>query len=49
MRWAPLTAGSGTDKLPIANNVAQPGQATVGTPPVHDYAGLNTPSVSRST
>ncbi|MDP1650033.1 MAG: cell division protein FtsZ, partial [Rubrivivax sp.] len=39
---------TGTDNLPILNNVAQPGQATGGTPPVHDYAGLNTPSVWRS-
>ena len=40
---------TGTDNLPILNQVAQPGQGGNGaTPPTHDYAGLNTPSVWRS-
>ena len=40
---------TGTDNLPILNQVAQPSQATAGAaPPAHDYTGLNTPSVWRS-
>jgi cell division protein FtsZ len=35
---------TGTDNLPILNNVAQPGTATMTT----DYSGLSTPSVWRS-
>ncbi len=35
---------TGTDNLPILNNVAQPGATTVTT----DYSGLSTPSVWRS-
>ena len=36
---------TGTDNLPILNQVAQPAQTT---PPQHNYEGLNTPSVWRS-
>ncbi len=37
---------TGTDNLPILNQVAQPQQ--VSAPPTHTYEGLNTPSVWRS-
>ena len=41
---------TGTDNLPILNQVAQTGhgQTTVTQQPQHSYEGLNTPSVSRS-
>ena len=46
---------TGTDNLPILNQVAQPGQGgnsgnggNGGVTPAQDYAGLNTPSVWRS-
>jgi cell division protein FtsZ len=38
---------TGTDNLPILNQVAQPG-TTVTSPPQHSYDGLNTPNVWRS-
>jgi cell division protein FtsZ len=40
---------TGTDNLPVLNQVAQ-GSTTAApsAPPVHDYGGLNTPSVWRS-
>jgi len=45
----PQVLRTGTDNLPILNQVAQPSQGTPGTPsPTQDYAGLNTPSVWRS-
>jgi cell division protein FtsZ len=45
----PQVLRTGTDNLPILNQVAQPSQATAGTAsPAHDYTGLNTPSVWRS-
>ena len=39
---------TGTDNLPILNNVAQPGPQAGMAPPQHSYEGLNTPSVWRS-
>ncbi len=40
---------TGTDNLPILNNVAQPGPAMQAQPPQqHSYEGLSTPSVWRS-
>ncbi len=40
---------TGTDNLPVLNQVAQTaGASTPTAPPVHDYGGLNTPSVWRS-
>jgi cell division protein FtsZ len=41
---------TGTDNLPILNQLAQPGpgNGTPGTVPQHNYDGLNTPSVWRS-
>jgi cell division protein FtsZ len=39
---------TGTDNLPVLNQVAQPGQGGNGGTPAQDYAGLNTPSVWRS-
>ena len=47
----PAALRTGTDNLPVLNQVAQsaqPGQATTSAPAVHDYGGLNTPSVWRS-
>ena len=38
---------TGTDNLPILNQLAQPG-ATAAAPQAHSYEGLNTPSVWRS-
>jgi cell division protein FtsZ len=39
---------TGTDNLPILNQVAQSAPSMGGGMPQHDYAGLNTPSVWRS-
>ena len=41
---------TGTDNLPVLNQVAQPGHATVGQSPQarHSYEGLTTPSVWRA-
>ena len=39
---------TGTDNLPILNNVAQPGPAMQAQPQQHSYEGLTTPSVWRS-
>jgi cell division protein FtsZ len=45
----PQVLRTGTDNLPILNQVAQPSQAAAGAAsPAHDYTGLNTPSVWRS-
>ena len=45
----PQVLRTGTDNLPILNQVAQPSQGPAGvTTPAHDYTGLNTPSVWRS-
>jgi cell division protein FtsZ len=42
------TKRTGTDNLPILNNVAQPGPGPAAAPQQHSYDGLNTPSVWRS-
>ena len=39
---------TGTDNLPILNNVAQTGPQAGMAPPQHSYEGLNTPGVWRS-
>jgi cell division protein FtsZ len=46
---------TGTDNIPVLDQVATPGQGaqpgqpvTPAAPPVHDYSGMNTPSVWRS-
>ena len=39
---------TGTDNLPILNNVAQPGPGAQMQAPQHSYEGLSTPSVWRS-
>jgi cell division protein FtsZ len=39
---------TGTDNLPILNQVAQPAAPVVSAPQPHSYEGLNTPSVWRS-
>jgi cell division protein FtsZ len=41
---------TGTDNIPVLDQVAQPGQpVTPAAPAQHDYSGMNTPSVWRNT
>lgn len=48
VRSAPVLQRTGTDNLPVLNQVVNAGAAHSSTPPPHDYAGLSTPSVWRN-